>query len=156
MNKLSAKRMLSKAIKIASAAHHNQYDKGGKPYILHPLRLMNKVDQSDFELMSITILHDVIEDCEDMSIEDLRNEGMSERILTALDLLTHKEEDSYQEYIEKISRNIDAIEVKMADLEDNSDITRLKGLGEKDIKRLEKYHKSYTFLKKAKESITYE
>lgn len=154
--KFSKRRMLSKAILLASECHYNQYDKGGKPYILHPLRLMNKVDQSDFELMSIAVLHDVVEDCEDMSIEDLRNDGMSERILTALDLLAHKEEDSYQEYIEKISRNIDAIEVKMADLEDNSDITRLKGLGEKDIKRLEKYHKSYTFLKIAKESITYE
>lgn len=151
--KFSPRRMLSKAVLLASECHYNQYDKGGKPYILHPLRLMNKVDQSDFELMSIAVLHDVVEDCEDISIEVLRNEGMSERILTALELLTHKEEDSYQEYIEKISRNIDAIEVKMADLEDNSDITRLKGLGEKDIKRLEKYHKSYTFLKNAKESI---
>lgn len=154
--KFSKRRMLSKAVLLASGCHYNQYDKGGKPYILHPLRLMNKVDQSDFELMSIAVLHDVVEDCGDTYFEVLRNEGMSERILTALDLLTHKEEDSYQEYIEKISRNIDAIEVKMADLEDNSDITRLKGLGKKDIKRLEKYHKSYIFLKKAKESITYE
>lgn len=153
MIKFSPRRMLSKAILLASECHYNQYDKGGKPYILHPLRLMNKMDQGDYELMATAVLHDVVEDCEDMSIEVLRNEGMSERILTALELLTHKEEDTYQEYIEKISRNIDAIEVKMADLEDNSDITRLKGLREKDLKRLEKYHKSYTFLKETKESI---
>ena len=132
------------AIKIATEAHHGQLDKTGKPYILHPLHLMNQL-LYDTELATIAILHDVVEDS-GFTLEDLRKAGMSQRVLDAVDLLTHKEQHSYEDYIALISTSYDAIRVKRKDLEHNSDITRLKGLRGKDLKRIEKYHRAFTHL----------
>jgi len=139
--------MLGKAILIASTVHASQKDKGGNAYILHPIRIMMRLRTTDDELMQIAILHDVVEDSKEWDIEKLAAEGFSYRVLTALDLLTHNSEDSYQDYIKNISTNADAIRVKIEDLRDNSDITRLKGLKEKDFKRMEKYHRAFQFLK---------
>lgn len=143
---------LRDAIGIAVGAHENQFDRGGNPYILHPLHLMNQL-MYDKELAAIAVMHDVIEDSHHWDLINLRIFGFSDRVLTALDLLTHKEEDSYQQYIDKISTNYDAIRVKRKDLEHNSDITRLKGVKEKDLKRMEKYHKAFIQLGKAKEEF---
>lgn len=137
--------MLGTAIALASRVHEKQTDKGGKPYILHPLRLMMRLRTSDEELMSIAVLHDVIEDS-DVTLNDLRELGFSERVVAALDLLTHRKGDSYDDYVRKIATNRDATLVKIEDLRDNSDITRLKGLTEKDHARLMKYNKSYVYL----------
>jgi len=137
---------LARAIRIASQAHELQTDFGGNAYILHPIRLMMKVGP-DEEVMTMAVLHDTVEDSKEWTIERLREEGFSERVLAALTLLTHRPEDSYEEYIKKIATNRDAIIVKMADLTDNSDITRLKGIKDKDIARMQKYHKAYTYLK---------
>jgi len=141
-------KLLALAISIASNAHQYQTDKQGKAYILHPLYLMFQC-LYDTELAIIAILHDVIEDS-NITITDLRNEGFSQRVLEALELLTHKEDDSYEEYIEGICSNYDAIRVKMLDLEHNSSITRLKGLRPKDHDRIEKYHKAYVCLTEAR------
>jgi len=141
-------KLLSKAIQIASEAHEHDLDRGGSPYILHPLRLMFRLRTDDPELMAIAVLHDVVEDS-DWTIQDLREQGFTERVLKALTLLTHDDGSPYDDYIEKISKNIDAIFVKMEDLRDNSDITRLKGVTEKDLKRTEKYHRSFVRLKEA-------
>lgn len=137
--------MLGTAIALASKVHENQRDKGGKPYILHPLRLMMRLRSDDEELMSIAVLHDVVEDS-DVTLEDLTKMGFSSRVTDALDLLTHKKGDSYEVYIRKIGTSRDATLVKLEDLRDNSDITRLKGLSEKDHARLMKYNKSFVYL----------
>lgn len=144
-------RKLMEAIGIATYAHYNQFDRGGKPYILHPLHLMNQLF-FDIELATIAVLHDVIEDS-DWTLEDLREKGFSDRVRTALELLTHDPEDSYEGYIIKIGYNYDAIRVKRKDLEHNSDITRLKGVTEKDLERIEKYHKAFIYLGKAKKKF---
>lgn len=136
---------LALAISITSDVFVDKVDKAGKPYILHCLRVMNGVDQKDEELMQIAILHDVVEDT-DITIEHLRKEGYSERVLNAVDLLTHRPTQPYEDYIKMISHNKDCVKVKLADLKDNSDITRLKGLTKKDFDRMEKYHKSYVYL----------
>lgn len=133
-------------MRIASQVHEKQKDKGGNSYILHPIRIAMRLRTIDEELMQIAILHDVIEDS-NVTIDFLEKEGFSDRVLVALDLLTHKPTDSYKEYIEKISKNADAIKIKLEDLRDNSDITRLKGLSVEDFKRMEKYHRSYVFLR---------
>jgi len=133
---------LDKAIKIASDAFLGVYDNGGHPYIMHCIRVMNQLDANDSELQQIAILHDIIEDT-DITLQDLAQMGFSGRVLTAINFLTHKKEDSYDTYIKLISTNKDAKRVKIADLIDNSNITRLKGLRKKDYDRLEKYHKAY-------------
>jgi len=138
--------MLGKAIAIAAEAHQEQKDRGGKPYILHPIRIMMGLNTEDQELMSIAILHDVIEDS-DWTLEALKSQGFRERVLKGVLALTHIEGEEYEDYIERISRNKDAIRCKLGDLKDNSDITRLKGLSDKDLLRTRKYHKAFMFLK---------
>jgi (p)ppGpp synthase/HD superfamily hydrolase len=150
--KRNLQRLLTKAIRIAAVVSEKVLDKGGNPYILHPLRIMFRLRTDDPELMMIAILHDVVEDS-DWTIEDLRKEGFTERVLKALTLLTHTEGVSYSDYIERIATNIDAILVKMEDLRDNSDITRLKGVTQKDLLRTEKYHRSFVSLKEARKKF---
>lgn len=138
--------MLDKAIAIASKAFEGVYDRGGKPYILHCLHVMTKVDNNDSELMTIAVLHDLLEDT-DWTVDKLVAEGFSLRVVMALSLLTHEPDVSYDDYIRRIATNEDARRVKIEDLKHNSDITRMKGLREKDFKRLEKYHRAYEYLK---------
>jgi len=144
-------KLLAKAIEIAVKAHEGQFDKGGKPYILHPLYLMNQL-MFDTKLAQIAVLHDVVEDS-DVTLEDLEEYGFSYRVIFALKLLTHQKDQSYSEYIDKISGNYDAIRVKRKDLEHNSDITRLKGISPKDLERMEKYHRAFILLGKAKKEF---
>lgn len=138
-------KQLSIAIALAAKEFENKLDKGGKPYILHCLRVMNAVDQSDSELMQIAVLHDVVEDT-DISLYNLSEMGFSYRVVNALDALTHCKEVAYDIYIKRISMNPDAVKVKLADIKDNSDVTRLKGLRKVDFDRIEKYHKAYVYL----------
>lgn len=135
------------AIAIASEGFKNIKDKNGRPYILHCLRVMNNLNTDDEELQIIAVLHDIIED-NIISMEDLIYKyKFSKRVITALMLLIHDPIIlSYDEYIKKIALNNDARLVKLADLKDNSDITRLKGLTKKDFDRMEKYHRSYVYL----------
>lgn len=134
--------MLDLAILIAAQAHLSVQDKGGKPYILHPLRLMMRLRTEDQELMSIAILHDVIEDSQ-ITADYLLKMGFSYRVVSALKLLTHTKGESYEDYIDAMRTNKDALRVKREDLRDNSDITRLKGVSEKDLERMQKYHKAF-------------
>ncbi len=142
---------LGQAIYIATTAHAGQYDRGGKPYILHPLHIMTTL-LFDVELAIIGVMHDVVEDS-NVTLEDLTLEGFSPRVINALGLLTHRLSTPYGEYIEGICGNYDAVRVKRKDLEHNSDITRLKGATEKDLARTKKYHKAFTRLTEAKRTF---
>lgn len=138
--------MLARAIEIASAAHVGQIDKQGKPYILHPLWVMNKVRHLGVGFMIVAILHDLVEDTP-WTIEKLREEGFHENILLALELLDMRA-GNYEHNIEMIVSNEYATQVKLRDLEHNSKITRLKGIRDKDIERIKKYHTAYLTLNK--------
>lgn len=140
------KNLLGRAIEIATSAHSGQTDKGGRPYILHPLWVMNKLRHLGDDYMIVGVLHDTIEDSE-WTIDQLRSEGFSEEIITAITLLTHEQGQSYDDYIKAISLNPLARAVKIRDLEHNTKITRLKGLRKKDFDRMEKYHRAYVYLK---------
>jgi len=135
---------LEKAIQIAVQAHQGQKDKAGAPYILHPLRVMLRLD-SETEMI-VAVLHDLVEDS-NWTLADLRQKGFSEVILEAIDCLTHKPEDSYDEFIAKVKTNPLAEKVKLADLEDNMHITRISNPGEKDWARIRKYHRAWQSLK---------
>ncbi|WP_430885164.1 GTP pyrophosphokinase [Fusibacter sp. JL216-2] len=128
--------MLEKAILIAIKAHYGQLDKGGQPYILHPLRVMQSCN-SDLEKIC-AVLHDVIEDT-NISLNELREEGFSEEVLVILDLLTKKEQEDYSTFIDRISKNETACRVKIADLQDNMNLSRIKSPSIEDKKRVEKY-----------------
>lgn len=132
-----------KAMMIAYQAHKDQFDKGGMPYIFHPLHL---AEQMDTEYAVVTaLLHDVIEDSP-WSLEDLRAEGFPEPVLEALALLTHEENVPYLEYVQQLKGNALARKIKLADLMHNSDITRLPYLDEKSKQRLQKYQRAIALL----------
>lgn len=135
---------LEKAIAIACKAHDGQVDKAGQPYILHPLRLMVKFDDDEV-LRIIAVLHDVVEDS-DVSLDELKAEGFSEKIIEAIDCLTKKENESYEDFILRISKNELATKVKIEDLKDNLDLTRMESISDKDLTRVSKYHQALKYL----------
>lgn len=140
------KQLLAKAIALASEKHMGQFDKGGMPYVLHPLKVMHYLKSTDMELMSIAVMHDVVEDT-DVTFQELVEMGFSSRVIEALKLLTKMPGQTAQEYLDGIKSNKDAIAVKLADLRHNSDIRRLKGISEKDVVRMKKYNSMYLELK---------
>jgi (p)ppGpp synthase/HD superfamily hydrolase len=131
--------MLEKAILIAANAHKGQVDKGGNPYILHPLRLMfSRKNETE---MICSVLHDVIEDT-DVTLDYLRSQGFSEEVLSALNALTRRHNETYDEFISRIINNKIACEVKIADLSDNMDLSRIENPSQEDYERIEKYSKA--------------
>jgi (p)ppGpp synthase/HD superfamily hydrolase len=134
--------MLDKMLVICTNAHHGQYDKGGRPYILHPLRVMSFLKTDDEELQCIALGHDVIEDTK-VTYAELREAGISQRVQDGIRAMTKQPGQTLEEYKEQIFASTDAMSVKMCDLRHNSDIRRLKGVTEKDIARMAKYHQFY-------------
>ena len=130
---------LDRAIELAKQHHEGQTDKAGKPYIEHPLRVMNQVESEEEKI--VAVLHDIVEDT-DISLDDLRSEGFTEEVVSAVECLTKQDGENYDSYIERISFNPLAVKIKLADLEDNSDLTRLPEVTDKDLERIEKYDKA--------------
>ena len=135
--------LLGKVLVLATNAHAGQFDKGGNPYILHPMKVMHYLKSDDEELQCIALLHDVVEDT-NTTWNDLADIGCTARVLTAVAALTKMPGQSYEQYKQGVFANEDAMRVKMADLRHNTDIRRLKGITEKDIARLAKYNQFYT------------
>lgn len=132
--------LIEKALGIALEAHRGQIDKYGQPYVLHPLRLMHRF--RDPELQTIAVLHDVVEDS-DCTLDQLKTEGFGERIVQAVDALTRRDEESYVSLIDRAADNPLARQVKLADLEDNMDIRRMKTVGDLERERLNRYRCAY-------------
>ena len=139
---------IERAIEIAVLAHKGQKDKSGVEYILHPLRVM---ERGKTEVEKICgVLHDVVEDS-DWTIEDLINEGFSEEVISVIKCLTKEtENEDYDEFIERVAQDPIAVKVKLNDLLDNMDITRLNELSEQDLRRLNKYQKAFKKLNELK------
>ena len=137
---------LQRAIEIALEAHKGALDKGGNLYILHPLRLMLQMDSE--EEMIVAILHDVVEDSEKWSFDKLQAEGFSKKIINSLRSITKENEnEDYEKFIDRSIRDKIGRKVKIADISDNLDISRLKEVTDKDILRINKYKKALEKLK---------
>lgn len=134
-----------KAIKLMYDKHNGQFDKSGMPYVFHPWHVAEEM--SDEYTVAVALLHDTIEDT-DLSLEELSQMGFPKEVVEAIEIMTHNGEDSYDEYIERIGSNMISTEVKLADLRHNMDLSRLDKVSESDIKRVEKYKKSYEYLYK--------
>ena len=129
---------LERAIEIAVNAHKGVTDKGGNPYIVHPLRVMMSL-KSDNEKI-VGVLHDVVKDAEDWDFERLQEEGFSKEVLDALRSVTKtSEEEDYNEFVQRALTNEIGRAVKIADIRDNLDVTRIGELRQKDMNRLNKY-----------------
>ena len=130
-----------RAIEIATEAHKGQFDKAGKDYIGHPLRVMDMGKTEEEKIAGV--LHDLVEDTP-WTFEALEAEGFSQEIIVALKCVTKlSENENYDDFIERVKKNPLATAVKINDLTDNMDIRRLPHLSDKDIKRLKKYLKAY-------------
>lgn len=127
---------LEDAIALAVEVHRGGKDKSGQPYILHPLRVMFRCE-TEIEKI-VAVLHDVVEDT-DHTFDDLRNLGYAEEVIAALDCVTKREGESYDQFVERAASNPVARKVKIADIEENMDVRRLPNLGEKDWERMKKY-----------------
>ena len=138
--------MLNRMLELAANAHSGQYDKSGKSYILHCLTVMNYLETEDEELMCIALGHDIIEDTY-VTEDGLRFLGFSERVISGIVALTKHKGQTYEEYKMAVKSNDDAVRVKLCDLRHNSDIRRLKGVSDKDLARLKRYHEFYMELK---------
>lgn len=137
--------LYKKAVMIAQEAHKGQLDKGGNPYIEHPLYVASQVDT--MELKIVAVLHDTLEDS-DMTANDLKKEGFPERIVDAIVMLTHEDgdEEAYLDYIRRVATNTMAAAVKRADLMHNMDMSRIQKPTVKDLKRRAKYEKAFCLL----------
>ena len=138
--------MLNKMLVLVTTKFDGKFDRGGVPYVLHCLKVMNYIKSDDEELQCVALGHDLVEDT-DVTYVDLRNLGFTERVIIGIKAMTKVPGETNDEYMDRIRACPDAIRVKLADLRHNSDIRRLKGVTEKDIKRIEKYHKMYLALK---------
>lgn len=136
--------LLEKALAIALKAHAGQTDKAGAAYVLHPIRVACRC-ATDEERMT-ALLHDTIEDA-DVTADELLAEGFPPATVDAVVALTRKEEETYEDYVGRCSLNPLARRVKLHDLEDNMDLSRLSRVTEKDLERLDRYVQAYSFLK---------
>lgn len=137
--------LLEKAIDLALHAHAGQTDKGGNPYILHPLSVMMRM--SDEKEKIVAVLHDVVEDC-GVTASDLRQTGFDTEIIDAVFALTRRENETYMEFVARCAQNKLARGVKIADIQENMDLSRIPNPTETDFKRVEKYKKALEHLQR--------
>lgn len=135
---------LERAISISAKAHEGQVDKAGAPYILHPLRVMLRVSTAEERIAAV--LHDVVEDT-DITIEKLRAEGFSEAVLSAIESLTKRPDENYEAFVQRAAADPIGRTVKLADLAENSDLSRIPVPTAKDRERAAKYRRAIDQIK---------
>ena len=135
--------MINIALSIAKKAHAGQVDKAGIDYIQHPLYVASQVKTEQEK--AVALLHDVLEDS-DITAADLLAYGLLNEVVTAVQTLTKKKGQSYQDYLEKVKSNDLARVVKLADLKHNSDLSRLKSVSDTDRERVKKYKNAIRYL----------
>ncbi len=131
---------LEDAISFAAKAHRGRKDKAGATYILHPLRVMLHMKTKDERI--VAVLHDVVEDTK-YTLEDLQRVGYSQKVLRSLDHLTKRDGEEYEKFIKRVKRDL-----KIADLKDNLDLSRIKDPNRRDFTRIEKYRRALSSLLK--------
>ncbi|MFZ5950644.1 MAG: HD domain-containing protein [Candidatus Rifleibacteriota bacterium] len=129
---------LEKAIAIAAQAHSGQTDKAGQPYILHPLKVMLRLDDPQQRIAAV--LHDVVEDT-DITLEMLAEHGFSPDIRQAIDALTKRKGEDRISAAKRAAADPIALAVKLADNAENMDLSRISAPTDKDFQRLEEYKK---------------
>ncbi len=137
---------LERAIALAAQAHGGQIDKAGAPYILHPLRVMLRLDTP--EAMQAAVLHDVLEDTS-VTVDALRDAGFSDPVIEAVEALTRRPDETYAAFIDRVKAHPVARRIKLADLEDNLDLRRLPDPdfpSRSDLDRVKRYYRAWTTL----------
>ena len=128
------------AISLAVRAHAGQKDRYGQPYILHVIRVVARLFDPPAQMAAA--LHDVVEDTA-VTLDELRLMGYSEAVLAAVECVTRRNNETYEQFIERIAPNPLAVRVKLADLEDNMDLRRGGVLRAEDLERVARYHRAW-------------
>lgn len=137
---MTAANLIELGLEWALKAYSGKSDKGGKPYILHPLRLMARFDDPISQL--VALLHDVIEDSP-ITGDELRAAGFPEAVVATVEVLSRRTGETYEAFIDRIRVNPLARKVKLLDIEDNLNLLRLSEVSDKDLKRAAKYHRAW-------------
>jgi (p)ppGpp synthase/HD superfamily hydrolase len=135
---------LERAIAIAAEAHAGAVDKAGKPYILHPIRVMLQMATNDERI--VAVLHDVVEDCKAWTLDRLRAEGFSDEVVRGVDAVTKREGETYEAFVLRGSADPLGKRVKLADLRDNLNLSRIAEPSAKDHERIAKYQRALASL----------
>ncbi|MBL0126751.1 MAG: hypothetical protein IPP83_04675 [Flavobacteriales bacterium] len=143
--------LLETAIRLAAKVHKGQTDRSGKPYILHVMRVMMR--GQDFDEQVLGALHDVLERSE-LTLDEIEKKGFSPRVVKALDVISRRPEETYEQYIDRVVENNLAIRVKLNDLADKMDLQHVEQLDDTDLKRYNKqltaYHRMKRLVERAK------
>lgn len=134
---------VQQAYEIAASAHAGQVDKAGRDYIFHPLTVASFVKTDDERI--VALLHDVVEDTS-VTLQNLSDAGFSDAVVHAIDCVTKREGEALQDYLQRVKSDRLATAVKLADLQHNSDLSRISQPTEKDYARAERYRKEIAFL----------
>jgi len=137
---------MERAIAIAAEAHAGQVDKAGAPYVLHPLRMMLRMASNDERI--VAVLHDVCEDCPGWTMERLRSEGFPEHLIEALRSVTKRDGEDYEDFVRRAAANRIGRRVKLADLHDNCDLSRIAAPSERDFERIDKYRRAIDLIER--------
>jgi (p)ppGpp synthase/HD superfamily hydrolase len=138
---------LELAIAIAAEAHAGQADEAGAPFVLHPLRVMLQMSNDTDRI--VAVLHDVLEGCAAWSSGRLRSNGFSEEIIGAIEALTRYPWESEETFIGRAGRNEIARRVKLADLADHRDVSRIGVASQTDRERAAKLQHQIDMLEAA-------
>ncbi len=139
---MNAQNQYDLALRLATEGFKNKEDLSGKPYIQHVLRVCSNLSTYPLNIRIIALLHDVLEDLPEWNEKSLRSIFDSD-IIDVVVILTKLPNESYDDYIARVMTSKEAMIVKLHDLEDNMDVSRLLFFGNRDFQRLEKYHKAY-------------
>lgn len=138
------------ALRIAAEAHEGQTDKGGEPYVLHPMRMALSLRSKEERI--VALLHDIVEDCPGWTFEKIASFGFGPEIIDALKAVTKDpqanlaNQDQYMAFIARAAANPIGRAVKLADLRDNCDLSRIAEPKDRDLSRIEKYKRAIEFI----------
>ena len=136
--------LTKKAMLLAWDMHLMSVDKGGMPYILHPVAVAEMMMDDEYAVC-VALLHDIIEDTP-MTIHQLSCMHFPIEIIEAVDAITRKENEKYMDYLARVKDNKLARKVKLGDLKHNSDLGRLRSIDEKALSLQKRYKKAISFL----------
>jgi (p)ppGpp synthase/HD superfamily hydrolase len=137
--------MFDRMMSLAVKGHMGQTDRGGTPYILHPVSIMMALKTKDLELMQIALGHDLVEDTA-VTLDELVRTGFSNRVVSAIDCLTRRHEELWLDYIKRVSTNSDAVTIKLLDLRENQKLDRLGVITDRDLVLQASYSRAHSYL----------
>ena len=123
---------------LATKAHEGQTDKAGLPYITHPERVASRLSTPEAQVVGW--LHDTVEDTP-LTLSDICKKFGPETA-AAVDAISRRDGEKWSDYIDRVAANPMARQVKISDLVDNSNLTRIPHVTLKDVKRQAKYNKA--------------